>query len=104
MTPLRYCIYDSIVFLSGVSAALPNLNDQLLDILSRISDSLTNAGTSWDKVIKASFFLHRDQKIETLRDIFKQIVKPEINGMEFLFVDGYSGPEKLIEIEVTAQL
>ncbi len=103
ITPLRYCIYDSIVFLSGVSAVLPNLSDQIADILPRISDSLRDAGTSWGKAVKVSFFLHRSQKIETLRDLFRKTVDTEIQRIECSFVDGYSAPGKLIEIEVTAQ-
>ncbi len=49
ITPLRYLTYDSVVFLSGVTAVLPTLGDQLSDILPRISSSLTNAGSSWRK-------------------------------------------------------
>ncbi|MCH7570948.1 MAG: hypothetical protein IH919_10345, partial [Deltaproteobacteria bacterium] len=49
--PLRYLIYDSIVILSGVTAVLPSLGDQMADILPRIESSLTDAGSSWDKVV-----------------------------------------------------
>jgi len=103
ITPLRYLIYDSIVFLSGVTAVLPTLDDQLSDILPRISSSLTNAGSSWQKAVMVSFYLHRSQKLETLKGLFKKTVKPEIPQMEYAFVDGYSAEGKLIEIEVTAQ-
>ncbi len=103
ITPLRYLIYDSIVFLSGVTAVLPTLDDQLSDILPRISSSLTNAGSSWQKAVMVSFYLHRSQKLETLNGLFKKTVKPEIPQMEYAFVDGYSAEGKLIEIEVTAQ-
>ncbi len=59
ITSLRYLIYDSAVFLSGVTAVFPTLADQMADILPRISGSLTDAGCSWDKAVKVSFFLHR---------------------------------------------
>jgi enamine deaminase RidA (YjgF/YER057c/UK114 family) len=103
ITPLRYLIYDSIVFLSGVTAVLPTLGDQLSNILPRISSSLTDSGSSWEKAVMVSFYLHRSQKLETLKELFKKSVKPEIPQMEFAFVDGYSAEGKLIEIEVTAQ-
>lgn len=103
ITPLRYLIYDSIVFLSGVTAVLPTLGDQLSDILPRISSSLTDSGSSWEKAVMVSFYLHRSQKLETLKELFKKSVKPEIPQMEYAFVDGYSAEGKLIEIEVTAQ-
>ena len=103
ITPLRYLVYDSVVFLSGVTAVLPTIEDQLNDILPRISGSLDDAGTSWERVVKVSFYLHRSQKIEALRELFRKSVKAEIHQMEYLFVDGYSAEGKLIEIETTAQ-
>ena len=103
ITPLRYLVYDSVVFLSGVTAVLPTIEDQLNDILPRISGSLADTGTSWERVAKVSFYLHRSQKIETLRELFRKSVKAEIHQMEYSFVDGYSSEGKLIEIETTAQ-
>ena len=100
--PLRYLIYDSVVFLSGVTAVLPTLADQVADILAHISGSLTDARSSWDKVVWVSFFLHRSQKLEALKELFQKTVRAEASRMEYAFVDGYSGEGKLIEIEVTA--
>ena len=97
-------MYDSVIFLSGVTAILPTLEEQLANILPRISASLADVGTSWGKVAKLSFYLHRTQKLETLRRIFHNTVKTEIPQMEFAFVDGYSNPGKLIEIETPASL
>ena len=102
ITPLRYLVYDSVVFLSGVTAVLPTLENQLADILPRIAGSLKDSGSSWDKAVKASFLLHRSQKLETLRELFKRHVGAQIPQMEYGFVDGYSAEGKLIEIEVTA--
>jgi enamine deaminase RidA (YjgF/YER057c/UK114 family) len=104
LIPLRYLVYDSVVFLSGVTAILPTLEEQLANILPRISGSLADAGTSWAKVVKVSCYLHRTQKLDTLKRIFHDTVKTEIPQMEFAFVDGYSNPGKLIEIETTATL
>ena len=104
IVPLRYLIYDSVVFLSGVTAVLPALPDQLADILPRIAASLTDAGTSWDKAVKVSFFLHRSQKLEILKELFQRTVKANIPRTEYAFVDGYSAEGKLVEIEVTAAI
>ena len=101
--PLRYLTYDSIAFLSGVTAVLPSLSDQLADILPRIQGSLVDASSSWDKVAKVSFFLHRSQTLDALRELFKETVKADIPQMEYAFVDGYSSVGKLIEVEVTAE-
>ena len=102
IVPLRYLIYDSVVFLSGVTAVLPTLVHQMANILPRITDSLRDAGSSWDKAAKVSFFLHRSQKLEPLKEFFQKHVRAEIPQMEYGFVDGYSAEGKLIEIEVTA--
>ncbi len=103
IVPLRYLVYDSIAFLSGVTAVLSNLEDQMADILPRIQGSLTDAGTSWDKAVKVSFYLHRSQNLETLKKLFEETVKAKIPQMEYAFVEGYSSEGKLIEVEVTAE-
>ena len=102
ITPLRYLVYDSVVFLSGVTAVLPTLEDQMADILPRISSSLEDAGSSWDRAVKVSFYLHRSQRVENLRALFRKTVAADIPQIEYSFVDGYSAEGKLIEIETTA--
>jgi enamine deaminase RidA (YjgF/YER057c/UK114 family) len=104
IVPLRYLTYDSIVVLSGVTAVLASLDEQLDNILPRIEDSLKNAGSSWDRVAKVSFFLHRSQKLENLKELFSKRVTAKIPAMEYSFVDGYSSEGKLCEVEVTATL
>jgi enamine deaminase RidA (YjgF/YER057c/UK114 family) len=104
IVPLRYLIYDSVVVLSGVTAVLASLDEQLDNILPRIEDSLKNAGSSWDRVAKVSFFLHRSQRLENLKELFSTRVPAKIPSMEYSFVDGYSSEGKLCEVEVTATL
>jgi enamine deaminase RidA (YjgF/YER057c/UK114 family) len=104
IAPLRYLIYDSVVFLSGVTAVVPDLESQVADIIPRIAESLADAGASWEKVVKTSFFLHRSQKIEDLRRFFHARVNAAIPRLEYDLVDGYSSEGKLVEIEVTATL
>ena len=102
--PIRYLTWDSIIFLSGVTAIQPTLPDQMADVLSRISNYLIEARSSWDKVVKVSFFLHRSEQLEHLKELFRKEIKTEISYMEYAFVDGYSAEGKLIEIEVTGEL
>jgi enamine deaminase RidA (YjgF/YER057c/UK114 family) len=102
-TPLRSLRYDGIVFLSGVTSALPALSGQVADILGRVGESLVDAGSSWDRAVKVSFLLHRSQKVAELKEAFTKAVKADIPRMEYSFVDGYAGEKNLIEIEVTAQ-
>jgi enamine deaminase RidA (YjgF/YER057c/UK114 family) len=104
ITPLRYLTYDSVVFLSGVTAVLPTLEDQMVDILPRIQSSLKDAGSSWNHAVKVSFLLHRSQTFEKLKESFQRHVKAKVPEIDYFHVDGYSSEGKLIEIEVTATL
>jgi len=104
MVPPRYLTYDSVVFLSGVTAGSSAFADQVVEILSAISGSLTDARTSWNKVVGVSFFLHRSQRLENLKELFQKTINNEIPQMEYLFVDGYAREGRLLEIEVTATL
>ena len=102
IVPIRFLVYDSVVVLSGVTTVLPTLEEQLDNILPRISGSLRDAGSSWDKVARVSFYLHRSQHLENLKKLFDQRVKALVPQREYCFVDGYSAAGKLCEIEVTA--
>jgi enamine deaminase RidA (YjgF/YER057c/UK114 family) len=104
IVPIRFLTYESVVVLSGVTTVLPTLGEQLDNILPRIAGSLTEAGSSWERVAKVSFFLHRSQKVETLRELFRKHVTANIPALEYSHVDGYSSAGKLCEIEVTATL
>jgi enamine deaminase RidA (YjgF/YER057c/UK114 family) len=102
IAPIRFLVYDTMVVLSGVTAVLPTLEDQLNNIIPRITASLTDGGSSWDKVARVSFYLHRSQTLDTLKALFAGHVTAKIPQMEYVFVDGYSSPGKFCEVEVTA--
>lgn len=102
IVPIRFLTYDSVVVLSGVTTVLPTLEEQLDNILPRIRGSLADAGSSWDKVARVSFYLHRSQTLENLRGLFARLVTAKIPQMEYCFVDGYSSEGKFCEVEVTA--
>lgn len=103
IVPIRFLTYEDVVVLSGVTTVLPTLEAQLDNILPRIAASLADGGSSWDKVARISFYLHRSQTIESLRELFRRRVTAEIPQMETCFVDGYSSEGKLCEVEVTAR-
>ena len=104
IVPIRFLVYDAIAVLSGVTTVLPTLEEQFDNIIPRISGSLSDAGSSWQKVARASFYLHRSQPLEKLKAIFDRHVKTPVPDREYIFVDGYSSPGKLCEVEVTATL
>ncbi len=102
IVPIRFLVYDSVVVLSGVTTVLPTLEEQIDNIVPRIQQSLADGASSWDKVARVSFYLHRSQKVAQLRELFTKHVKAPMPQMEYVFVDGYSSAGKLCEIEVTA--
>jgi enamine deaminase RidA (YjgF/YER057c/UK114 family) len=104
IVPIRFLVYDTVVVLSGVTTVLPTLEAQLNNILPRIQGSLTDAGSSWDKVARVSFYLHRSQTVENLKQLFQRHVKVSIPQTEYCFVDGYSSEGKFCEVEVTAHV
>jgi enamine deaminase RidA (YjgF/YER057c/UK114 family) len=102
IVPIRFLVYDSVVVLSGVTTVLPTLEEQLDNILPRITGSLKEGGSSWDRVARVSFYLHRSQTIEKLNELFEKRVQAPVAQREYCFVDGYSSVGKLCEVEVTA--
>ena len=102
IVPIRFLVYDSAVVLSGVTTVLPTLEEQLNNIIPRITGSLADGGSSWDKVARVSFYLHRSQSVENLKALFARHVAAQIPQMEYCFVDGYSSEGKFCEVEVTA--
>jgi enamine deaminase RidA (YjgF/YER057c/UK114 family) len=104
IVPIRFLTYENVVVLSGVTTVLPTLEAQLDNILPRIHGSLADAGSSWEKVARVSFYLHRSQTIENLKTLFRRHVNAQIPQMEYCFVDGYSSEGKFCEVEVTAHV
>ena len=102
IVPIRFLVYDSVVVLSGVTTVLPRLAEQFDNIFPRIAGSLKNAGSSWEKAARVSFYLHRSQTLENLKTLFARHVTAKIPQMEYCFVDGYSSEGKFCEVEVTA--
>jgi len=104
IVPIRFLVYDSIVVLSGVTTVLPTLEEQLNNIIPRIAGSLADGGSSWNKVARVSFYLHRSQTVENLKALFARHVTAKIAQMEYCLVDGYSSEGKFCEVEVTASV
>lgn len=103
IVPLRYLDLEGRVFLSGVTSTTGNLSQQVSEICGLIGGSLEHAGTSWEQVVRVSFFLHQEENPAALRQAFQQATKVPTESPECSFVEGYSALGKLIEIEVTAQ-
>jgi enamine deaminase RidA (YjgF/YER057c/UK114 family) len=100
---LCYLRFDSFVFLSGYTSDAETLENQVPQVIKSVASGLTVAGTMWDKLVKISLFLHRSQKLETLKGLLERgPALPANCQIEFSFVDGYAGDKSLLEVEATA--
>ncbi len=102
INPVRYHVYDGMAYLSGVTSIVSGLANQVADIVPRLTESLAMAGSSWDRVVRLSFFMHRSQDVDVLRQAFDDCAKAPNAQCEITFVDGFSAVEKLLEVETTA--
>ena len=100
--PVRYMTIGDLVVLSGMTSQLPTLEAQLANILPRIGQALSEAGSGWHKVGLLSCYLHRSQSPEALKAGLAKWTTATPAKLEIGFADGYSAPDKLIEIETTA--
>ena len=100
---LRRMNWGGLLFLSGVTDMTHTTFDgQFPVIIQRLTDTLADGGGSWDRVARASFFLHHEEKLDMLRARFRQAVGAAIPGMDYTFVGTRQG--KRLEIELTARL
>ena len=103
IVPLRYLQRDGMVVLSGMTSVLPTLQEQVDEILGNVTSALTHGGSGWDRLVKLSAILHRDQKLSELQAVLAKVLPGRSMESEFAFADGYSTEGKLVEIEVTAR-
>lgn len=102
-TPCRYLTCGSLMVLSGQTAVLPTLEEQVVgDILPRISQYLAEAGSGWAHVAEAQCYLHESQNADQMRALFLKVAPALPPRFACPVVAGYSAPGKLVEIEITA--
>jgi enamine deaminase RidA (YjgF/YER057c/UK114 family) len=102
---IRYLSWGPMVFLAGMTCdEFPTLKQQYEDILPRAGALLKEAGCDWRNVVGISFFLHNEQDPDALLTGVAKTAPVSLDNAEVEFVEGYSRPGKLIEIEITARL
>ena len=100
---LRRMNWGRLLFLSGVTDMThATFDEQFPVIIGRLTDTLADGGGSWDRVQRASFFLHHEEALQHLRDSFRKAVGAHIPSVDYTFVGSRQG--KRLEIELTAKL
>ncbi len=101
----RYVLYDSVLFLSGLTSRESSLEAQASDLAYKMGESLALAGTGWGKAGLVTCFLHRSQNLLAFRELMARLLPGGAPpAMEYQFADGWGGAGTLLEIEVTATL
>jgi len=101
---IRYLTWGPMVFLAGMTCEqYPSLKQQYEDILPRAGALLKEVGCDWRNVVRISFFLHKDHDPDALLTGIAKTVPVPLDNAEVEFVEGYSRPGKLVEIEITAR-
>jgi enamine deaminase RidA (YjgF/YER057c/UK114 family) len=101
---IKHLIWGPIVFLAGMTCEeYPTLKQQYEDILPRAGAILNETGCDWKNVVRMAFCLHKDEDPQALLTGVAKTVPVELGNAEIEFVEGYSRPNKLVEIEITAR-
>jgi enamine deaminase RidA (YjgF/YER057c/UK114 family) len=101
---IRHLTWGPMVFLAGMTCEHhPTLQEQCADILPRAAALLQETGCDWTNVVRVSFFLHKGQDPEALLAGVAKVAPIPLDNAEIEFVEGYSRPGKLVEIEITAR-
>jgi enamine deaminase RidA (YjgF/YER057c/UK114 family) len=100
ISPPRYVARQGLVFLSGITDTQGDFALQLDAIVTRIGESLTAVGTQWNAICDVQAFVHHTIPWKTAHDAIRARFPCAV---EMTSVEGYSAPEKRLEIEVTAR-
>jgi len=101
---IRHLVWGPMVFLAGMTCETqPTVQAQCADILPRAGALLAETGCDWRNVVRLSFFLQGDQDADALLAGVAALAPVPLEHAEIEFVEGFSRPGKLIEIEVTAR-
>jgi enamine deaminase RidA (YjgF/YER057c/UK114 family) len=101
---IRHLAWGPMVFLAGMTCEhYPTLQEQCADILPRAAALLKETDCGWTNVVRVSFFLHKSQDPDALLASVAKVAPIPLDNAEIEFVEGYSRPGKLVEIEITAR-
>jgi enamine deaminase RidA (YjgF/YER057c/UK114 family) len=101
---IKHLAWGPMVFLAGMTCEhYPSLRQQCEDILPRAATLLQETGCDWRNVVRMAFCLHKGEDPQALLTGVGARVPVDLGNAEIEFVEGYSRPNKLVEIEITAR-
>lgn len=103
IAPPMFVVAGGLVFLSGNTDTAPRFEDQLAAIYAKIMRSLGEAGCHWPDVVGATAFVAKSLDGPAARAALYKRFPDVAAPWTITTVAGFSAPEKLVEIEVTAR-
>lgn len=104
IAPPQFVLLDDLLVLSGDTDRSPGLGQQMASIRAKLDATLAAGGGSWERVVSVAVFLARRLPPGAGRQAFEACFPFTHCQRTFTVVDGYSNAEKLVEIEVAAEL
>jgi enamine deaminase RidA (YjgF/YER057c/UK114 family) len=103
----RVVIHNDTVYLAGLTAnktVNQSLAEQTREILAIIDDLLAKAGTDKTKLLKATIWLSDIRTVDEMNKVWDAWVPPGHAPARACIEALLQGPEKKVEIQVTAAL
>jgi enamine deaminase RidA (YjgF/YER057c/UK114 family) len=103
----RVVIHNDTVYLAGLTANKTlnqSLAEQTREILAIIDDLLAKAGTDKTKLLKATIWLSDIRTVDEMNKVWDAWVPPGYAPARACIEALLQGPEKKVEIQVTAAL
>jgi enamine deaminase RidA (YjgF/YER057c/UK114 family) len=103
----RVVIHNDTVYLAGLTANKTlnqSLAEQTREILAIIDDLLAKAGTDKTKLLKATIWLSDIRTVDEMNKVWDAWVPPGHAPARACIEALLQGPEKKVEIQVTAAL
>jgi enamine deaminase RidA (YjgF/YER057c/UK114 family) len=100
IAPPRFLKREGLVFLSGITDTAGDFAAQLRTVIGLIGQSLAAAGTAQQSILDVKAFVHHSIAWKSAHDAIRAHFTCPV---DMTSVEGYSAPEKRLEIEVTAR-
>lgn len=103
IAPPMFVALDGLIYVSGCTDTSEGFAAQLANVRSYVTKNLEAAGAGWGDIVAVSAHVSRKVNGADAWRSFSALF-PGMNGpISISPVDGYSAPEKLLEIEATAK-
>lgn len=104
IAPPMFVSVGGMVYVSGCTDVSEGFDAQIANVRKYIARNLEAAGARWSDVVGVSAHVSRTVEVGEAWGKLNRLFPDLAGPLSLSPVDGYSAPEKLIEIEATARL